>query len=86
MPEPSSIPVTVQQDGGDVATGLGSAAMGNPFEALAWLVRALGAERKELAAGSIVLTGGLTQACPVRTLSIFTADFARLGRLKACFE
>lgn len=86
VPELNSIPVSVHQDEQEIATGVGSAAMGDPFEALAWLVRALGAEQKELAAGSIVLSGGLTQAYPVSGPSVFTADSAGLGRVKACFE
>lgn len=86
VPELSSIPVSVHQDEEEIATGVGSHAMGDPFEALAWLVRALGAEQKELVAGSILLTGGLTQAYPVKCPSVFTADFAGLGRVKACFE
>lgn len=84
--EPKDIPVTVHKDGEEIATGVGANAMGDPFESLAWLVRTLGAERKRLSAGSIVLTGGLTQAHSVRCPSLFNAEFAGLGSVEAHFE
>ncbi len=49
----------VFSDGGERREGSGSAAMGSPAEAVAWLVAALSSEGQHLEAGQIVFTGGL---------------------------
>lgn len=56
-------PGDVTVDFGDGTTdrsGQGRGAMGDPFEAVAWLVRSLAAEGTHLRVGDIVFTGGLT--------------------------
>ena len=52
--------------------GAGSAALGSPLEALAWLARALTAAGQTLPAGSVILTGGLTRAYPAQAGDHFT--------------
>ena len=47
-------------DGDETRVGVGANAMGDPYEAVAWLARSLRAEGTELLAGQIVFTGGLT--------------------------
>lgn len=52
---------------------------------VAWLVRQLTAEGEELAAGQIVLSGGLTAAVPGGPGDVVTATIDRLGPLElAC--
>lgn len=46
-------------DGRDLRSGQGAAAMGDPYQAVAWLVGALAGEGQTLPAGSLVFTGGL---------------------------
>ncbi len=56
-------PATVRvsfTDGTVIHTGTGSAAMGSPADAVAWLVTQLAREGEALQPGDIVFTGGLT--------------------------
>ncbi|NNF53782.1 MAG: hypothetical protein HKN03_04980 [Acidimicrobiales bacterium] len=57
--DPSEIAVTMS-DRTETRTGRGSAAMGSPVDAVYWLVKALAEEGRQLHAGQIVFTGGLT--------------------------
>ena len=61
----AAMTVELRQDGGVVATATGAAAMGGPANALAWLTFELARLGWELAAGSLVITGGLTAAVPL---------------------
>jgi 2-keto-4-pentenoate hydratase len=62
-----------------VGTGAGGAALGHPAAAVAWLVNVLAAEGKQLAAGSLVLSGGLTAPAPLHRGRVLSADFDGLG-------
>lgn len=63
--DPAEVSVELRADGTAVAQGHSSAAMGGPFEALAWLVARVVGRGEMLAAGSVVMTGGLTAAHPL---------------------
>lgn len=65
-----------------VATAAGAAAMGHPAAAVAWLVDRLAARGEHLAAGSLVLSGALTAAIPVRAGRAVTAEFDGLGTIE----
>ena len=67
------------RDGEVIATGAGAAALGNPAEAVAWLVRTLHPFGVSLPAGSIVMTGALHAAVPVAAGETYRAEFDRLG-------
>ena len=67
------------RNGDLVATGAGAAALGNPAEAVAWLVRTLHTFGGSLSAGDIVMTGALHAAVPVASGEVYRADFDRLG-------
>jgi 2-keto-4-pentenoate hydratase len=56
-------------------TAAGGAAMGHPAAALAWLVGALAARDDRLEPGTVVLTGGLTAAVPLRAGDRIIAEF-----------
>jgi 2-keto-4-pentenoate hydratase len=60
---------------GGFDTAAGGAAMGHPAAALAWLVGALAARDDRLEPGTVVLTGGLTAAVPLRAGDRITAEF-----------
>jgi 2-oxo-3-hexenedioate decarboxylase len=56
-------------------TAAGGAAMGHPAAALAWLAGALATRDQQLEPGTVVLTGGLTAAVPLRAGDVLTAEF-----------
>ncbi len=67
------------RDGEVLASGAGAAALGNPAEAVAWLVRTLHELGASLSAGDVVMTGALHAAVPVLPGQVYRADFDRLG-------
>jgi 2-keto-4-pentenoate hydratase len=77
--------VVLEHRGEVVATASGAAALDHPAAAVAWLVRSLAAGGGGLAAGDIVLSGGLTAAVPVRPGDTVVATVGRLGSVElAC--
>lgn len=73
----------VLEHNGQVAgTAAGAAALGHPAAALAWLVRSLAAADEGLLAGQVVLSGGLTDAVPVRPRDVVVASIDRLGSVE----
>jgi len=74
--------VVLEHNGEVVATASGSASLGHPAAAVAWLVRALAAEGEGLRAGEVVLSGGLTAAVPVGPGDVVVASIDRLGTIE----
>ncbi|CAM4012318.1 2-keto-4-pentenoate hydratase [Kibdelosporangium persicum] len=71
---------------GEVAgTGPGSAVLGNPLKAVAWLANVLGERGVALEAGHVVLPGSVTAAVPVADGDVVTATFDGLGQVTARF-
>ncbi|WP_129658739.1 2-keto-4-pentenoate hydratase [Rothia uropygialis] len=73
--------VSLSVDGHVTATATGAAVQGHPAEALALAANSLGKRGQKIPAGAIVLTGGLTDAVPVRAGSAITAQFTHLGSI-----
>jgi 2-oxo-3-hexenedioate decarboxylase len=69
----------LRSQGEVVGTGAGGAALGHPAAAVAWLVNVLAAQGKQLPAGSLVLSGGLTAPVPLSRGRVLSADFDGLG-------
>jgi 2-oxo-3-hexenedioate decarboxylase len=69
----------LEVDGQIVDTATGAAVQGHPAEALALAANALGARGLALEPGWLVLTGGMTDAVPVRPGSRVAAHFSHLG-------
>jgi 2-keto-4-pentenoate hydratase len=63
-------------------TAAGAATLGHPAAAVAWLVRALARRGRGLAAGDVVLSGGLTEALPVNPGDVVVARLGRLGTVE----
>lgn len=61
----ADVEVTLSSNGADVGVGRGSAAMGDPIAALAWLTGATAGQPRGLRAGDVVITGGLCAAVPL---------------------
>ncbi|RSM39527.1 4-oxalocrotonate decarboxylase [Amycolatopsis balhimycina DSM 5908] len=71
----------LEVDGQIVDTATGAAVQGHPAEALALAANALGARGLALEPGWLVLTGGMTDAVPVRRGSRIAAHFSHLGSI-----
>ncbi|WP_396449136.1 2-keto-4-pentenoate hydratase [Actinomadura sp.] len=67
--------------GGTAATATGAAVLGHPANALALAANGLAERGKAIEPGWIVLTGALTDACPLRAGGVIAAEFASLGAL-----
>jgi 2-keto-4-pentenoate hydratase len=80
------IGVLLWNDGRIIDTGIGANTMRAPLSAVAWLANCFGEVGKVLVEGSIVLTGGLTQAHPVSEGGTFVAEFGSLGTVKTHFS
>ncbi len=61
----STVKVRLRRNGEDVATATGAAASAHPLAGVAWLADQLALTGRQLRAGQIVLTGGLTAAVPL---------------------
>jgi len=71
----------LEVDGEIIASATGAAVQGHPAEALALAANALSERGLAIEAGSIVLTGGLTDAVFVEKGRTITAKFSNLGTL-----
>ncbi len=60
-------------------TGVGSAVMGNPVNAMVWLANKLATFGVTMAAGSVVLSGSFVKAIPFAAGDTITAMFTTLG-------
>ncbi|GAA3230945.1 fumarylacetoacetate hydrolase family protein [Pseudonocardia petroleophila] len=67
--------VRLLHDGVEVATATGAAAGGHPLAGVAWLCARLAQAGRGLAAGQLVITGGLTAAVPLRVGGTVEAVF-----------
>ena len=85
--------VVLERNGELVATASGAASLGHPAAAVAWMVRTMaaggalagpseGGVGTGLAAGDVVLSGGLTAAVPVAPGDVVVASIDRLGTLE----
>lgn len=75
----TKIEVVLRVNGAEVARGLGSAALGHPAAAAAWLANRLGDFGLVFGAGAIVMTGSLHASLPVARGDDIVADFGVLG-------
>lgn len=66
-------------------TGVGSNVLGDPLEALVWLVNELSAAGQTLRAGQFVTTGACVPPIPVEPGHTVKADFGWIGRISASF-
>ncbi|MBV7508220.1 fumarylacetoacetate hydrolase family protein [Bacillus sp. sid0103] len=69
-----------------VATGAGTAALGHPAQAVAWLANKLHEFGITLKAGELILPGALSGAISVNEGDMIVADFGPLGTVSVTFE
>lgn len=70
-----------EKNGEVVGTGAGAAVSGDPANGLAWLANKLAAAGRSIAAGTVVMTGSLTDAVALAPGDVVTVTVARLGSL-----
>lgn len=73
----------LRESGAVVDTATGAAVQGHPANALALAANSLAERGLALEEGWIVLTGGLTDALPLRPGHLITAEFTHLGTVAA---
>jgi len=69
-----------------IATGAGSAALGHPAEAIAWLANKLSTYNITLKKGELILPGALSGALIVNANDTIEADFGELGTVGITFK
>ena len=77
--------VVLEKNGEIVAMAAGAAVMGHPAAAVAALVNHLGAQGRELPAGSFVMSGGVTEAIAVKAGDSIAVRFQDLGTVSMRF-
>ncbi|MCB1912807.1 MAG: 4-oxalocrotonate decarboxylase, partial [Rhodocyclaceae bacterium] len=60
-----TVGVVLEKNGEAVAFGAGAAVLGHPAAAIAMLANMLGKKGQEIPAGTLILSGGITEAVPV---------------------
>ncbi len=81
-----SLGVVLEKNGEPVAFGAGAAVLGHPASAIAMVVNLLGRRGEELPAGSIVLSGSITEAIAVQAGDAVTMRAQGLGSLSVRFR
>ncbi len=81
-----SLIVRARMGDGRVATGVGRNVMGDPVEALVWLVNELGRAGLTLQAGQFVTTGACVPPIAVQPGEAVEADFGWLGTVRVQFS
>lgn len=76
---------SLQINGAEVDSGLGSAVLGDPAEAVAWLANALGAFGTEILPGQLVMSGSYTTAAFVGPGDDACATISGLGTVSLLF-
>ena len=79
------IGVAIERNGKGVATGQGSAVLGDPAEAVAWAANTLGRLGVTLDVGHIIMAGALHPSVPASRGDAFRAIFDRLGSVSVAF-
>lgn len=77
--------VVMEKNGVVVATGAGSAVLGHPAQSVAMLANMLGARGEEIPAGTLILTGGVTEAVAVEKGDSINVRYQHLGSVSLRF-
>jgi 2-keto-4-pentenoate hydratase len=66
----------------EVATGLGSAVLGNPLNSIQWLAGKIAEFGRSLRPGDIVMTGSFVRQFPLHPGDVAVAEFSGIGRVE----
>lgn len=81
----AAIPMTVLKNGEWLDEATSAAVLGNPLNAVVWLVKALDEYGISIKPGMFVLSGALAKAVPFEADDFFEADFGVLGKVSTKF-
>ena len=76
------ITTRVQLNGQEVASGSGSAVLGNPLNSIVWLADKLVQYGRQLRAGDIIMTGSFVRQFPLKPRDVAIAEFSGIGRVE----
>jgi 2-oxo-3-hexenedioate decarboxylase len=76
-----TIGVVFEKNGEVVSTAAGAAILGDPAEGLAWLANKVAEHGESIPAGTVVMTGALTDAISIAPGDIVRVTIAQLGSL-----
>ena len=80
-----TVGVVLEKNGEPVALGAGAAVLGHPAAAIAMLANHLGRRGQEIPAGSLILSGGVTEAVVVNAGDNVTLRVQGMGSVSLCF-
>ena len=80
-----TVGVVLEKNGEPVALGAGAAVLGHPAAAIAMLANHLGRRGQEIPAGSLILSGGVTEAVAVNAGDNVTLRVQGMGSVSLCF-
>ncbi|MEV0031946.1 fumarylacetoacetate hydrolase family protein [Nocardia sp. NPDC050793] len=83
--QPVAVTMSMRIDGREVSTGIGSACLGDPLEALRWLAVTARDLGDPLRAGQVILSGALGPMASVVAGNHVTAEIVGLGVVQARF-
>ncbi len=78
--------VVLEKNGQPVAFGAGAAVLGHPAAAVAMLANMLGEKGEEIPAGTLILSGGITEAVAVEAGDAVTLRVQGLGSVSVRFK
>jgi 2-keto-4-pentenoate hydratase len=78
----AQVAARVRLNGEEVATGLGSAVLGNPLNSIQWLAEKLAAYGRSLRPGDIIMTGSFVRQFPLYPGDAASAEFSGIGRVE----
>ena len=73
-------------DGEKVGSADSSAVLGNPAEAVAWLVNVLAPYGHQLYAGQVIMPGSLVAMVDAKPGRVFRAEFQHIGSVETQFK
>lgn len=85
LPDLTEVTMSMTENGDVVSEGVGSACLGSPWEALAWLANTCRAVGAGLTAGEVVLSGALGPMVPVSAGRTYTAAISGIGAIESTF-
>lgn len=78
--------IVLEKNGEPVALGAGAAVLGHPAAAIAMLANMLGEKGEEIPAGTLILSGGITEAVAVQAGDAVTLRVQDLGSVSCRFR